>query len=125
MARRRAWQRQSHPSGQVANLASADILIIDGQGLAVAVRYDAQKMAPPLVVAKGEGHAATKMCSLAADQHLPSATQQALARSLYEGVALNRPVPRQFYRDLAELLATAKADREAAGARSLAAQATS
>ena len=65
------------------------------------------------------------MRSLAAARHVPSATQQALARSLYEGVDVNRPVPRQFYRDLAELLATAKADREAAGAHSLAAQATS
>jgi flagellar biosynthetic protein FlhB len=104
MSRRRAWHRQSRAAAQVASTLKADLLIVDGKGLAVAVRYDASSMSSPLVVAKGAGPAASKMRESAEAQRVPCATEAALTRSLYEGVSLNRPVPQEFYGGVAELL---------------------
>jgi flagellar biosynthesis protein FlhB len=124
MARRRAWHRQSRAVGQAASMAKADLLIIDGEGLAVAVRYDASSMSSPLVVAKGAGQIATKMRESAATQRVPCATEATLTRSLYNGVSLNRPVPREFYGGVAELLASKKSDAPVGGSRAATAGAT-
>ncbi|MEQ8847891.1 flagellar biosynthesis protein FlhB [Botrimarina sp.] len=104
-ARRRQVQRQMAAARVSQAVPKADVVVTNPTELAVALRYDADKMAAPVVVAKGAGVLAQRIRRLALENHVPIIERKPLARLLYKEVAINHPVPSESYAAVAEVLA--------------------
>ena len=104
-ARRKQVRRQLALQGIAATVPKADAVIADPGDLAIAVRYDPQAMAAPIVVAKGSGLIAARIRKLAAEHGVPVVERQPLAQALYREVELDRPIPQGRYAAVAEALA--------------------
>jgi flagellar biosynthetic protein FlhB len=104
-SRRRAVQRQllAHRLSQA--VPKADVVVTNPTELAVAIQYDPQKMAAPVVVAKGAGYLAQQIRRLALEHGIPILERKPLAQALYREVQLNHPVPQDKYAAVAEVLA--------------------
>jgi len=105
MARRRAVQRQLAVSRLKSTVPKADVVITNPTELAVAVQYDFDTMAAPIVLAKGAGVLAQRIRRLALENGIPIVEKKPLAQSLYKDVDVNHPIPSQLYAAVAEVLA--------------------
>lgn len=105
IARRRQIQRQMalHRIGD--KVPKADVVVTNPTELAVAIQYDPEKMAAPIVVAKGAGVIAQRIRRLALEHNIPVIERKPLAQQLYKEVEVNHPVPDQSYAAVAEVLA--------------------
>jgi flagellar biosynthetic protein FlhB len=88
-----------------AAVPKADVVITNPTELAVAVQYDAQTMAAPIVVAKGAGVVAQRIRNLALQHGIPIVEKKPLAQALYREVDINHPIPQDKYAAVAEVLA--------------------
>lgn len=105
MGRRRAVQRQLAISRLKSAVPKADVVITNPTELAVAIRYEFDTMAAPIVVAKGAGVLAQRIRRLALEHGVPIVEKKPLAQALYRDVELNQPIPNQLYAAVAEVLA--------------------
>jgi flagellar biosynthetic protein FlhB len=104
-ARRRAVQRQLVTQGLAQAVPKADVVVTNPTELAIAIQYAPQKMAAPIVVAKGAGPMAQQIRRLALEHGIPILERKPLAQALYREVQINRPVPQDKYAAVAEVLA--------------------
>jgi len=102
-ARRRAIQRQLSLS-RLSGVPQADVVVTNPTHLAIAIRYDPEKMVAPVVVAKGAGTIAERIRRIAAENDVPIVERKPLARTLYQIVEVNHPVPVEQYAAVAEVL---------------------
>ncbi len=105
IARRRQVQRQLALDRLGDAVPKADVVVTNPTELAVAIQYDPDKMAAPIVVAKGAGVIAQRIRRLALENGIPIVEKKPLARALYRDVEINHPVPEDKYAAVAELLA--------------------
>jgi flagellar biosynthetic protein FlhB len=105
IARRRAVQRQLVASRISSTVPKADVVVTNPTELAVAIQYEPETMAAPVVVAKGAGVLAQRIRRLALEHNIPIVEKRELARLLYKEVEINHPVPNQTYAAVAEVLA--------------------
>ena len=105
IARRRAIQRQLVLNRISSSVPKADVVVTNPTELAVAIQYDPEEMAAPVVVAKGAGVLAQRIRRLALENNIPIVERKPLAQLLYKEVDLNRPVPSEAYAAVAEVLA--------------------
>ena len=80
-------------------------MVTNPEELAVAIRYRQEEMAAPRVVAKGAGHIARQIRTVARSSGIPIAENKPLARLLYRTVDVGKEVPETLYRAVAEVLA--------------------
>jgi len=104
-ARRRSVQRQLVTHRLTQAVPKADVVVTNPTELAVAIQYDPDKMAAPIVVAKGAGHIAQQIRRLALEQGIPILERKPLAQALYREVQIDHPVPQEKYAAVAEVLA--------------------
>lgn len=104
-ARRRNVQRQLVTHRLAQAVPKADVVVTNPTELAVAIQYDPEKMAAPIVVAKGAGPIAQQIRRLALEHGIPILERKPLAQALYREVQIDHPVPRDKYAAVAELLA--------------------
>jgi flagellar biosynthetic protein FlhB len=83
----------------------ADVVVTNPTEIAVAIRYDAEKMNAPIVVAKGQGYLAEMIRKLALKHNVPIVERKPLARVLYKLVDVGQEIPPQLYQAVAEVLA--------------------
>ncbi len=105
MSRRRAVQRQMVLNRIGSSVPKADVVVTNPTELAVAIQYDPQEMAAPVVVAKGAGVIAQRIRRLALENSIPIVERKPLAQLLYKEVKVGRPVPDKSYAAVAEVLA--------------------
>jgi flagellar biosynthetic protein FlhB len=105
IARRRQVQRQLALSRLSEAVPKADVVITNPTELAVAVQYEPQTMAAPIVVAKGAGVLAQRIRKLALEHGIPIVEKKPLAQALYRDVEINHPIPEDKYAAVAEVLA--------------------
>ncbi len=101
----------------MADLAKADVVLVNPTHVAVALRYDPSKGAPR-VVAKGAGAVATKIREVATEKRIPMVQDIPLARALHKACELGSEIPPDLYNAVARVLAfvmTLKAKGSAAG----------
>lgn len=105
VARRRKVQRQlvNHPL--MTAVLKADVIVTDPMELAVAIQYESDQMAAPIVLAKGAGLLAEQIHKLAMESNIPIVERKPLAQLLYKEVAVNHPIPDKAYATVAEILA--------------------
>ena len=105
VARRRQVQRQLILNRLSTAVPKADVVVTNPTELAIAIQYDHEKMAAPVVVAKGAGPIAQRIRRLALENGIPIIEKKPLAQTLYKEVELNHPIPDKLYGAVAELLA--------------------
>ena len=86
--------------------ATATVVLTNPTHFAVALRYRRGFDQAPLVVAKGAGENALRIISIARLAAVPVMQNKPLARALFKVVDVGEFIPRQFYRAIAEVLAT-------------------
>jgi len=105
IARRRQVQRQLAMNRISSAVPKADVVITNPTELAVAVQYEPETMAAPIVVAKGAGVVAQRIRSLALEHGIPIVEKKPLAQALYREVDIDHPIPQDKYAAVAEVLA--------------------
>jgi flagellar biosynthesis protein FlhB len=83
----------------------ADVIITNPTRLAIALKYEAQNMVAPQVVAKGAGDVAERIRSIAKEHGIPIVEHKPLAQALYKAVDIGAVIPAALYRAVAEILA--------------------
>jgi flagellar biosynthetic protein FlhB len=113
----RAKQMAMARNRQMADVPTADVVMVNPTHVAVALRYDPAKGAPR-VVAKGSGVIAAKIRDLATEHRIPMVQDVPLARALYGSCEVGQEIPAEFYGAVAKVLAfvmSLKARGSAAG----------
>jgi flagellar biosynthetic protein FlhB len=89
---------------QMADVPTADVVLVNPAHVAVALRYDVEKGAPR-VVAKGQGTIAARIREVASEHRIPMVQDVPLARALEKSVAVGQEIPGEFYGAVAKVLA--------------------
>ena len=100
----RAQQQQAAQRRIHKEVPSAAVVITNPRHFAVALRYEADNMAAPILVAKGTGPEAALIRKLAAEHGVPMVAAPPLARSLYRHVREEQIVPAALYLAVAQVL---------------------
>lgn len=104
-ARIRSLQRERARKRMFQEIPKADVVVTNPTHFAVALKYDAEKMAAPKVVAKGADLVAQRIKEVARKNGVPLVENVPLARALHKHVKVGGSVPRSLYQAVAEVLA--------------------
>ena len=87
------------------SVPKAHVVITNPTHYAVALRYDRNEMAAPVVVAKGKGFIALRIREIARQNSIPIVERKPLARALYASAEVGSEIPNELFRAVAEVLA--------------------
>lgn len=104
-ARIRSAQREMARRRMMAEVPQADVVVTNPTHFAVALKYDADRMGAPMVVAKGADAVAQKIREIARENDVPLLEAPPLARALYAHCELDQTVPAALYTAVAEVMA--------------------
>lgn len=104
-ARIRNAQREMARRRMMAEVPTADVVVTNPTHFAVALKYDADRMGAPIVVAKGADAMAQKIREVAREHEVPLLEAPPLARALYKHCDLEQTVPAALYTAVAEVMA--------------------
>lgn len=90
----------------IQDVPKADVVVTNPTHIAVALRYNAQEAAAPVVLAKGADHLAEKIKAVAREHNVPIRENVPLARALYKAVDVGDMIPEELYKAVATLLAS-------------------
>lgn len=99
---RRKLHREMLQQDYVVAVENADVVILSPEKLAVALKYDRETMAAPVIVAKGAGSISTQIREIAKKAGVMVMRDAALADELYQ-VEVNAEIPEKLYEMLAEV----------------------
>ena len=103
--RRREAHRKLVSARNVQQTKNADVVVTDPTEIAVAIKFDAEAMDSPIVVAKGKGPLAARIRKVAIETSIPIVEKKPLAQALYRMVEAGRSIPFELYEGVAEILA--------------------
>jgi flagellar biosynthetic protein FlhB len=106
-ARLRQRQRQLATSRMMSSIEKADVILVNPEHYAVALRYDQSKMLAPVVVAKGTDELALKIQQIAREFSVPIARIPPLARLMHQRMRVGEAVPAALFEAVAKVLAWA------------------
>jgi flagellar biosynthetic protein FlhB len=104
-AKVRTMQREIAQRRMMSEVPKADVVITNPTHYAIALRYDADKMAAPVVVAKGVELVASQIRTVAVANKVPIFEAPPLARALYYSTEIDQQVPAGLYLAVAQVLA--------------------
>ena len=104
-ARIRRLQRERLRRNMMKDLPKATAVVVNPTHYAVAIRYQVESMAAPLVIAKGKNYLALRIRQRAIEHQVPIIENPPLARALYQSVEVGQEIPPHLYRAVAEILA--------------------
>ncbi len=88
----------------LAAVAKATLVVANPTHYAIAMRYVREEGGAPRVLAKGKDILALRIRQVANEHNIPIIEDKALARSMYDNVEIDRMIPPEFYRAVAELI---------------------
>jgi flagellar biosynthetic protein FlhB len=100
----RSKQLSMSRNRMMAEVPTADVVMVNPTHVAVALRYEPGRGAPR-VVARGAGTLAQRIRQLAAEHRVPLIHDPPLARALYQGVDLGKEISPELYTAVARVLA--------------------
>lgn len=100
----RSKQMAMSRNRMMADVATADVVLVNPTHIAVALRYEPGSGAPK-VVAKGAGAIASKIREKAKENDVPLVKDIELARAMYKGVKVGQEIPAEFFAAVAKVLA--------------------
>jgi len=104
-SRVRSIQRRIAYRRMMQDVPRADVVVTNPTHLAVALRYDVEKMNAPTVVAKGADLVALKIKEIALAHRIPVVEDRPLAQALYRSVEVGGLIPEKLFQAVAQLLA--------------------
>jgi len=104
-ARIRRVRRQMAMNRMMAEVPRAHVVITNPTTLAIALRYEMEKMRAPVVVAKGARLMADRIREKAIASNVPVVENAPLAQTLFKSVEIGAPIPETLYQAVAEVLA--------------------
>ena len=104
-ARIRGVQMEMARRRMMDAVPEADVVITNPTHLAIALKFDAQEMIAPRVLAKGAGFVAQRIREIAEENKIPIVEEKPLAQGLYKMVGIGDYIPAELYRAVAEVLA--------------------
>lgn len=110
--RLRDRQREMMRRRMMEEVPKADVVITNPTHYAIALKYEAEKMTAPRVVAKGKDYIALRIRQIALENRVSLVENPELARSLFLAVEIGDDVPEEFYQAVAEVLAFVIRSRE-------------
>lgn len=99
----RRIQMQMAQKRMMSSVPKADVVITNPTHYAIALKYDSKTNSAPMVVAKGIDFLALKIKDIAKENKIPIIENPALARSLYDQIEVDKEIPGEFYKALAEI----------------------
>jgi flagellar biosynthetic protein FlhB len=117
--RLRQRQRQIATSRMMSAMEKADVVLANPDHYSVALRYDAEKMRAPIVVAKGMDEIALMIQRVANENQVPVARIPPLARLLHRHLKVGEPIPAPLFEVVAKVLAWAYEIKQAAASDEL------
>jgi flagellar biosynthesis protein FlhB len=104
-AKIRALRRDLSRRRMMKEVPTATAVIVNPTHFAVALKYDPDSMAAPLVVAKGKNYLALRIREKALSHQVPLIENPPLAQALYKSVDVGQEIPAHLYKAVAEILA--------------------
>jgi flagellar biosynthesis protein FlhB len=104
-ARLRRLQREMRRRQMVRSVPEATVVVTNPTHYAVALKYDADTMPAPLVLAKGLDYLALRIRAVAEEHRIPIVENPPLAQVLYRSCEAGSEIPPHLYRAVAEILA--------------------
>ena len=104
-ARIRKIQKEMANRRMMNDVPKADVIITNPTHIAIALRYQPEKFAAPVILAKGAGHIAKKIRELATANDIPIVENKPLARTIYKTLDVGQVIPRELFQAVAEVLA--------------------
>jgi len=104
-AKIRRLQRERLRRNMMKDVPKATAVVVNPTHYAVAIRYQVESMAAPLVIAKGKNYLAQRIRQRAIENQVPIVENPPLARALYQSVEVGQEIPPHLYRAVAEILA--------------------
>lgn len=97
--------RELVAQARAGDLKSATVLVTNPTHFAIALRYDPEKDAVPMIVGKALDEGALKMRTEARGYRIPIVENRPLARALHKHGKIGKPIPADMYRAVAEIIA--------------------
>ncbi len=104
-ARLRRIQRDFMRRRMMSQVPKASVVVTNPTHYAVALRYEPEAMAAPVVLAKGLDFLAKRIRSVAEQHGIPIVENPLLAQALYKTAEVGSEIPANLYRTVAEILA--------------------
>ena len=90
--------------GMMDAVPDADFVVTNPIHIACALKYKAEEMDSPMLIAKGTELIAKKIINIAREHNIPVIENPPVARALFKMVDLNRQIPPELYKAIAEIL---------------------
>ncbi|WP_342131919.1 EscU/YscU/HrcU family type III secretion system export apparatus switch protein [Hydrogenophaga sp. OTU3427] len=103
--KRRQIQRELAQGNSVGRVPGADLVVMNPTHYAVALKYDADTMVAPRVIAKGADLVAMRIRDLARESKVPVLQSPMLARALYAHTEIDHEIPSALFTAVAQVLA--------------------
>lgn len=100
----RSRQLAAARNRMMADVPTADVVLVNPTHVAVALRYDAEHGAPR-VVARGAGAIAARIREAAAEHRVPLVRDVPLARALHSSTQVGQEIPPELFGAVAQVLA--------------------
>ena len=101
----RQLQREAAQRRMMADVPTADVVITNPTHFSVALKYQAESMRAPIVVAKGADEVAFRIREIAKENNVPRMQAPPLARALYTHAKVGDEIPEGLYVAVAQVLA--------------------
>jgi flagellar biosynthetic protein FlhB len=100
----RQLQRQLAQRNVNKTVPTADVVIVNPEHYAVALKYDTGRAEAPFVVAKGVDEMALYIKSVAAKHKIETVSLPPLARAIYNTSQVQQQIPAQLYQAVSQVL---------------------
>lgn len=100
----RNLQRQRARSRMMQAVPEADVIIRNPTHFAVALKYDIDRDAAPIVIAKGQDSLALRIVRVGEENDVAVIENRELARGIYAEAEIGDEIPREYYGAVAEIL---------------------
>ncbi|MDY6358686.1 MAG: EscU/YscU/HrcU family type III secretion system export apparatus switch protein [Cyanobacteriota bacterium] len=100
----RQRRMQMLQQGAMDAVPTADFVVTNPTHVACALKYVAEEMDSPMLIAKGTELIAKKIIKIAEENSVPVIENPPVARALFRMVDINHPIPPELYKAVAEIL---------------------
>ena len=103
-AKLRQLRQEKARTRMMQAVPEADVVITNPTHYSLALKYDADEMDAPVLIAKGVDDLAMRIREVAKDNDIPLYENKPLARAMYDSVEVDEMVPEQHYKAVAEVI---------------------
>lgn len=100
----RQRRMQMLQQGAMDAVPTADFVVTNPTHVACALKYVAEEMDSPMLIAKGTELIAKKIIDIAKEHNVPVIENPPVARALFKMVDINQSIPPELYKAVAEIL---------------------